>query len=165
MGRFENKIDKIISDFEKLTRNVRVDILSAEYVSNIELNFGTKIKIKNLGSVSNKNNRTVVIQIWDLSSIKKIVKELDSKNLGLSITCSGNQIFLIAPPLSEERRMEIVSKFKEDLEDYKVRIRNVRRDVIKTNPELKNKIQDYVDSSICKLQEYYNLKQEIIIKG
>lgn len=162
MSGFENKIDKIVSDFEKLSRNIRVDILSSEYVSNIELCLGSNIKIKSLGSVSNKDNRTVMIQIWDITSTKKIVKELDSKNLGLSITCSSNQIFLVAPPLSEERRKEIVSKFKEDLEDYKVRIRNVRRDIIKTNPELKNKVQDYVDTSIGRLQELFNLKQEII---
>lgn len=165
MSRFENNIDKIVSDFKALSRNIRVDILSAEYISNIELNLGSKVKIKSLGSVSNKDNRTVLIQIWDITSIKKIVKELDSKNLGLSITCSGNQIFLISPPLSEERRKEIVSKFKEDLEVYKVRIRNVRRDVIKTNPELKNKVQDYVDTSINRLQELYDSKRETIIKG
>ena len=165
MSRFENKIDKIVSDFKELSRNIRVDILSSEYVSNIELNLGSKVKIKSLGSVSNKDNRTVLIQIWDITSIKKIVKELDSKNLGLSITCSGNQIFLIYPPLSEERRKEIVSKFKEDLEDYKVRIRNARRDVIKTNPELKNKVQDYVDISIGGLQKLYDSKRETIIKG
>lgn len=165
MSRFENKIDKIVSDFEELSRNIRVDILSAEFVSNIELNLGSKVKIKSLGSVSNKDNRTVLVQIWDISSTKKILKELESKNLGLSITCSDNQIFLIAPPLSEERRKEIVSKFKEDLEDYKVRIRNVRRDVIKTKPELKNKVQNYVDTSIGRLQELYDSKQETIIKG
>ena len=163
MARFENKIDYIVSDFEDLSKNIRVDILSSEYISNLEIYLDSKVKIKHLGSCSNQDSRTVVIQIWDPKSIKKILKELESKNLGLSISCSGNQIFLTAPPLSLEIRKEIISSFKKDLEDYKVRIRNVRREVIKSNPELKNKVQEYVDSSICKLQNIFNLKQDIIL--
>lgn len=159
--KFEKRMDLVVSEFLEYSKTIRTDILSAEYISKLEIELESKTKIGHIASCSNKDSKTVLISLWD-GSTKKVIKELESKNLGFNISGSENQIIVSSPPLSLERRNEIVDNLKTSLEEYKIKVRNIRRDIIKSNPELKKKAQSHTDESILKLHEVFRLKQDTI---
>lgn len=98
-----------------------VDSLKVEY-------YGSFTPIKQMGSVSCPEPQQIVIKPYDTSSLSAIVKAIQASDLGLSPNSDGRLIRLNVPPLSTERRKQLVGRAKELAEEARVSIRNVRRD-------------------------------------
>jgi ribosome recycling factor len=98
--------------------------------------YGTPTPLMNMASISVPEPRTLTIKPFDASSIKDIEKAIRTSDLGLNPNSDGKVIHLNLPPLNEERRRELVKHMNHRLEEARIAVRNIRRD-------LHNDIRDY----------------------
>ena len=98
-----------------------LDRITVEY-------YGQPSPINQVGTVSSPDPRTLVIQPWDGSLLKAIEKAIQTSDLGINPQNDGKVIRLTFPPLTEDKRREIVKDVKKLAEDCKVAIRSIRRD-------------------------------------
>ncbi|KXK16046.1 MAG: ribosome recycling factor [Chloroflexi bacterium OLB14] len=106
-----------------------VEKLSVEY-------YGTPTPLMNMASISVPEPRSLMIKPFDASSIKDIEKAIRTSDLGLNPNTDGKVIHLNLPPLTEERRKDLVKQMHHRLEDSRIAVRNIRRD-------LHNELRDY----------------------
>lgn len=108
---------------------VRTGRASAALVDGIKvLYYGTPTPLQQLASISVPEPRLIVIQPWDASSVKEIEKAVLSSDLGLQPTVDGKLIRISIPPLSKERRENMVKVVKKMSEEAKIILRNTRRE-------------------------------------
>ena len=86
--------------------------------------------VQQVGSISSPEPRLLVIQPWDASVLKEIEKAINASDIGIAPQNDGKVIRLNFPPLTEERRKELVKTVKKYTEEAKVQIRNARRDAM-----------------------------------
>lgn len=98
--------------------------------------FGAPTPLMNMASISVPEPRTLTIKPFDAGSIKEIEKAIRTSDLGLNPNSDGKVIHLNLPPLNEERRRELVKHMNHRLEEARIAVRNIRRD-------LHNDIRDY----------------------
>ena len=104
--------------------NARVlDRISVEY-------YGVDTPIGQVGTIASPDARTLVIQPWDGSLLKKSEKAIQTSDLGINPQNDGRVIRLVFPQLTEERRRELTKQVKKYGEDAKVAVRNIRRDAM-----------------------------------
>jgi len=96
--------------------------------------YGTPTPIRQIATLSTPDPRLVVMQPWDVKAIPEIEKAISASGIGLTPTNDGKLIRISVPPLTEERRKELVKLIKKMGEETKVAIRNIRREV---NEEIK----------------------------
>lgn len=101
--------------------------------------YGSPMPLAQVASISAPQPRMLVVQPWDKQLVQPIVKAIQKADLGLNPSDEGGLIRIPIPPLTEERRAELVKKTKKLGEDVKVAIRNVRRDA---NEEIKRLQKD-----------------------
>ena len=108
---------------------IRTGKASGALVENIQVEYyGSMSRIRDIAGISTPDARTIAIQPWDKSALRSIEKAIIDSNLGISPLNDGRIIRLPVPPLTEERRTQLVKQVKARAEDAKVQIRNVRRD-------------------------------------
>jgi ribosome recycling factor len=119
-------IDALKNEFKK----VRTGRASLALFEGIRVNYyGTQTPLNQLASLSIPESRLVIIQPWDQTVIGEIEKEILKSELGLTPMNDGKLIRIAIPPLTEERRKELVKIVRKMAEEHKVSIRNIRRDV------------------------------------
>ena len=121
----EKTLDVLASDFAA----VRAGRANAQVLDRITVEYyGQPSPINQVGTVSSPDPRTLVIQPWDGSLLKAIEKAIQTSDLGINPQNDGKVIRLTFPPLTEDKRREIVKDVKKLAEDCKVAIRSIRRD-------------------------------------
>ncbi len=88
--------------------------------------FGQRMPLKQVGSISINPPREILISIWDKQAVSIVVKAIESSNLNVSANTDGNLIRINLPPLSAERRQELVKVVKKESEETKIKIRHLR---------------------------------------
>jgi ribosome recycling factor len=140
--------------------------------------YGTPTPVNQLAAVSVTEARTLTIQPWDASVLRQIEKAIQVSDIGINPQNDGKTIRLIFPPLTEERRKDIVKDVMKIAEDSKVQVRNARRDVIDklkamkksgelTEDDLKQgekKTQDLTDKYIKEIEKISAAKQKEILE-
>ncbi|MCL5292481.1 MAG: ribosome recycling factor [Actinobacteria bacterium] len=129
LSESESKMIKAIEALKKEFSGVRTGRASAGIFDHIKVDYyGTKTPLKQMASLSIPEPQLVVIQPWDKGAIGAIEKAILQSDLGLNPSNDGNVIRVPFPPLSEERRREIVKVAHKIGEDGKVAVRNVRHE-------------------------------------
>ncbi len=100
--------------------------------------FGTLMPLNQLGTVSAPEPRLLTIQPWDKNALSAIEKAILKSDLGLTPSNDGNLIRLAIPPLTEDRRKDMIKQVSKRIEDGRVAVRNVRRDGIDQVKKLVN---------------------------
>ena len=122
------RMDQIIEGTRKECSQVRTGRASIALVDGINVDaYGGKSPIRQLANVSIPDAKTIVVQAWDKSLLKNIERAILTSELGITPNNDGNVIRLVMPPLSEERRRELVKQVKRLGEEGKVSLRNLRR--------------------------------------
>ncbi len=129
-------VDHLKREFTSL-RTGRASVALLDHIS-IDY-YGTPTPLKQIANLAVPESRLITIQPWDTSKIKDIEKAIISSELGLTPSNDGKLIRLPIPPLSEERRKDLVKLCKKYGEETKVQIRGFRRD---GNEELKKRQKD-----------------------
>lgn len=102
--------------------------------------YGNEVPLSQVANVTVSDSRTLAVTPWEKNMVAVVDKAIRSSDLGLNPTVSGNIIRVPLPPLTEERRRDLVKVVRHEGEGAKVAVRNVRRDA---NQELKTQLKDH----------------------
>ncbi|MCL1980425.1 MAG: ribosome recycling factor [Proteobacteria bacterium] len=148
--------EKMASSIDALKRElvkIRTGRASLSLLDGIKVNaYGSQMPLDQVGTLTIPENNMIAIKPWDPQLLPAIDKAILASSLGLTPQSDGNVVRLMIPPLTGERRKELVKQVKKIGEEYKVAIRNVRRD---TNESLKKLKKDKAisEDEMFKLQE------------
>jgi ribosome recycling factor len=140
--------------------------------------YGAKVPLKQVANVSVPDSKLITVQPWEKPLVGEIVKAIQTSNLGLNPQSDGTFIRIPLPPLTEERRKELVKTVKHMVEEAKVAIRNVRRDAIEKLKKLEKdhaiteddlhrnqkEIQDLTDKSTEEIEKVLAAKEKEILE-
>lgn len=125
----DERMNKAIAALEREFSGLRTGRAHAGLIDNVKVDYyGTPTPINQVGSVAVPDSRTITIQPWDRNAFGLIEKAIMQSDLGLNPVNDGKIIRISIPPLTEERRKDLVKIAKKYTEDCKVAIRNIRRD-------------------------------------
>ena len=128
-NKLQQQMDKTIEALKYEFSTIRAGRANAQMLDKIRVDYyGTPTPINQVGSISVPEPRTLMINPWDKSAMKEIEKAIRNSDLGLNPTNDGDVIRINVPALTEERRKELCKQAKKAAEEFKVRIRNERRD-------------------------------------
>ena len=128
-NKLQQQMDKTIEALKYEFSTIRAGRANAQMLDKIRVDYyGTPTPINQVGSISVPEPRTLMISAWDKSAMKEIEKAIRNSDLGLNPTNDGEVIRINVPALTEERRKELCKQAKKASEEFKVRIRNERRD-------------------------------------
>ena len=153
----EDKMENTISSLETRFTNVRAGRANPNMLDGVSVEYyGTPTPLKQLANISIPEARQLMIKPFDKSILGGIEKAIFEANLGITPNNNGECIFLVIPPLTEERRKELVKQVKQMAEEAKIALRNIRQDA---NTGIKNlKLPEDVE------KEGNNEVQELINK-
>ncbi len=127
----EQRMDKSLNSVGREFATVRAGRANTSILDRITVDYyGVPTPIQQIASVSVPEGRVLQIQPWDTSTLKLIEKAIQVSDIGINPNNDGRVIRLIFPPLTEERRKELVKEVKKMAEDGKVAVRSIRRDAI-----------------------------------
>lgn len=141
----EEKMQKSIDSLEREYKSIRAGRANASVLDRVSVDYyGVPTPVQQVAAVSIPEPRTLIIQPWDGSILKEIEKAILTSEIGINPQNDGKVIRLNFPPLTEERRKDIVKDVKKKAEESKVAIRNIRRDALDKLKALKkdNKITE-----------------------
>ncbi len=125
----KRRMQQTLEAFQKQLGTVRTGRASPAILTPIKVDYyGSKLPINQLATISVPEPRLITITPWDKSSLEAIEKAIMTSDVGLSPSSDGNVIRLVLPPLTEERREELVKLVQKMAEESRVQIRNIRRE-------------------------------------
>jgi ribosome recycling factor len=130
----DQQMTKAVDFFKQELRGVRTGQASTGLVDGLRVDvesYGSTMTLKELGNVAVAEGNVIVIKPYDPSTLKDIQKAIDKSDLGINPQNDGKMIRLPVPPLSGERREQLVNHVKQLAEQQKVAVRNLRRDANK----------------------------------
>ena len=152
---FEKKMKKTCEALEAQFATIRAGRANAAVLDQITVDYyGSPTPINPVASIATPDARSLLIQPWDGSVLKGIEKAILTSDLGIHPQNDGRMIRLVFPPLTEERRMELVKQTKKYGEEAKVAVRNIRRDAIE-------KFKKQQKASEITEDDYKNVEKDI----
>jgi ribosome recycling factor len=128
-GDLKRRMDTAVATFQASLASTRTGRASAHMLDQIKVDYyGTMTPINQMAQVSTPEAQSILIQPWDPSIIKEIEKAIQSSDLGFNPLSDGKIIRVPVPPMTEERRRDVVKHLNKVLEEHRTAIRNVRRD-------------------------------------
>lgn len=124
-------MQKAVEHLEEELLNVRAGKASTNVLNGIMIDyFGSQVPIAGAASVTVPDAKTILIQPWDKNMLRPLEKAIIDSNIGLTPSNNGEQIRLSIPPLTEERRRDLVKQVRNDAETARISLRNARRDAV-----------------------------------
>lgn len=176
---FTRKMDRTLEILQEDFGAVRAGRANARVLDRITVEYyGVDTPIGQVGTISSPDARTLMIQPWDSSLLKKVEKAIQTSDLGINPQNDGRVVRLVFPQLTEERRRELTKQVKKYGEDAKVAVRNVRRDAMDFIKNLKKKseiteddqkkaekdLQELTDKYIKKVDEACAVKEKELME-
>lgn len=173
----KDNMNKAVDHVELELQKIRAGKASPQMLDGIVVDYyGTPTPLSQVANVNTPDARTIVVQPWEKSLISAIEKAITDANLGINPQNDGIVVRLNVPPLTEERRKDLVKKVKAEGEAGKIAIRNIRKDV---NEKIKKaqkdgvsedeakvgeaEVQKLTDSYILKVDKHIDLKDKDIM--
>ncbi len=175
----EEKMEKALEMLTNEAKGLRTGRASPVLVEHLRVEaYGSLLPIKQVASITTPDARLLVIKPFDASILKDVEKAIQKSELGINPSNDGKLIRLAIPPLSEERRKQMVGTLKEMTEKCKVALRNVRRDANKDadtaeddgtltedqHRQLKDDIQELIKTYEKKVEEFLEKKSAEILQ-
>ena len=127
----KDKMDKAIIALEDKFASVRAGRANPSMLDEVFVDYyGTKTPLKQLATIFVPEARQISVKPFDKSLLGKIEKAIFEANLGVTPNNNGESVFITIPPLTEERRKELVKQVKEYAEEGRISIRNIRKEII-----------------------------------
>jgi ribosome recycling factor len=174
-----DRMAKSIASLKSDLQRVRTGRASSSLLDGIKVDYyGTPTALSQMATVSVPESRMITIQPWDATVIKDIEKAILKSDLGLTPSNDGKMIRINIPPLSEQRRKDLVKMVNKTCEEYKVALRNIRRDANELIKGFKkdgdvseddafkaqDKVQKITDEHIQRVDEIYKAKEKEILE-
>ncbi|MBR4849489.1 MAG: ribosome recycling factor [Alistipes sp.] len=125
------RMQKAVDFLEESLANIRAGKASVNVLNGVFVDYyGSQTPVSGVASVTVPDAKTILIQPWDKNMIRPIEKAIIDSNIGLTPSNNGESIRLSMPPLTEERRKELVKQSKAEAENARISLRNARRDAV-----------------------------------
>lgn len=175
----KSRMDKTIDMLKQEFAGIRAGRASGALLDGITVEaYGAMSPISQVGTISTPDARLITVQIWDKGLVKAVEKAIQSSDLGLNPMSDGQLIRIPMPPLSEERRKELVKVASRFAENSKIAIRNIRRDGMDSLKRMESEghisedeqkrhedeIQKFTDSSVKQIEELLSHKEKDILQ-
>lgn len=155
-------LQKVVDRFSADIKNIRGGIVSPQLLESITANsYGVIMPLKSIASISNQDQRTLVLQVWDKKNVEPIDKALTMANLGAAPNVDGTIIRLSFPSMTEEQRLSTAKMAKETKDKSIIALRNIRHDYINTkkrllkeNNQTMEDLKSYENSLTDKIAQY-----------
>ncbi len=159
-----DKMEKSVETFKNELSKVRTGRASISLLDGISVDaYGSPMPMNQVATMTIPESRMIAIQPWDPQMVPAIEKAIMASNLGLAPANDGKVIRLTIPQLTEERRKELVKQVRKVAEEFRVAIRNVRRDAIDTLKKQK-KDKDISEDDLFKLQDDAQKETDTYVK-
>ena len=171
----EEQMQESISRLEMVLSKIRAGKASPQMLSAVKVDYyGATTPLSQIANINTPDSQTLSVQPWEKDKLQDIEKAIMVANLGFNPMNNGESILINIPPLTEERRKELVKIAKSEIEIAKVSVRNARKDAnneikkssdfsddLKKNSELD--IQEITDNNIKKVDQIFEKKQQEIM--
>lgn len=128
-AQLRTRMDKAVLDFQTNLGSIRTGRASIHMLDQVRIDYyGTPTPLNQVGQITTPDPNLIVIQPWDASLIVEIEKALRTSDLGFNPNNDGKLVRVPVPPMTEERRREVVKHLGRVLEDHRTAVRNIRRD-------------------------------------
>lgn len=179
VSKARSAMDKAIESLKKDFTKVRTGRASVSLLDDVRVDYyGTPTPLSQLGTLAIPEPRLITIQPWEKKLLPEIEKAIFKADLGLTPSSDGQLIRMAIPPLTEDRRKEMVKMLKRMVEDTKVAVRNVRRDANDAIKKLakdkeiseddakrvEKEIQDLTDKFVAKADEVVAVKEKEVME-
>ena len=166
MGKYpeiEEKMNKRVEGFHNELKTIRAGRANASVLDKVAIDYyGSMTPIAQVGSISSPEPRMLVIQPWDMTVLKEIEKAILKSDIGIAPQNDGKVIRLNFPPLTEDRRKELVKTVKKYSEEAKIQVRNVRRDALEDYKAMKKKSEITEDDFKNAEKDIQNLTDKFV---
>lgn len=174
----KSKMEKTIEVFKHELARMRTGRASVSLFDGIKVDYyGSMLPLNQVASLTVPEPRLITVQPWDTNALANIERAILKSELGLTPANDGKIIRIAIPPLTEERRKEIVKLVKKITEEYRVILRNIRRDANEELKDLKKEkvisedesfavqeeVQKITDNYIKKAEQLYAEKEKEIL--
>lgn len=149
----EEDMKKAVNYFKNEIAGLRTGRASTSLVEELKVEYyGSKIPLKQLGSISVSDVNQLTIQLWDVNAVSSVEKAI-MESLNLTPQTQGNVVRITLPPLTEERRKELVRMLHKMAEEARVAVRNIRRDAKEMLEDLEGVSEDEIKRALERLQK------------
>jgi ribosome recycling factor len=174
---FKESNQKTLNHLENELTKIRAGKASPAMLGGVMVEYyGSMTPLQQVANVNTTDARTIIVQRWEKQMLNDIARGIIHSNLGLNPQNNGDQLIISVPPLTEERRRDLVKKAKAEAEQAKVGIRNNRKDALDMIKDLKNdglsedavkvaeeEVQKITNSYIKKVDDLIELKEKDIM--
>lgn len=175
----KTRMEKVLSDVQHTMATIRTGRASLNLLDNVKADYyGAPTPLNQLATLHVPEPQLITVQPWDISQIGNIEKAIRSSDLGLNPSNDGKLVRVPIPPLTEERRKELVKHLHNVAEDHRVALRNIRRDanehvkkllkdkLISEDDERRalDEVQKMTDGHIQKLDQAAKVKEKEIVE-
>ncbi|MFN3554422.1 MAG: ribosome recycling factor [Bacteroidales bacterium] len=173
----EEKMENAIKHLERELVKIRAGKANPQMLDSVRVDYyGTMTPLAQISNINTPDPRSIVIQPWEKNMLGPIEKAIMAANLGFNPQNDGTLIRVVVPPLTEERRRDLVKKSKAEAETCKVSIRNARREAIDAGKKLEKEgvpedevkrlesdIQELTNTYIQKVDKLLEAKEKDIM--
>jgi|SRR5882724_11147560 len=178
-AQLKTRMDKAVEDFRKALAAVRTGRASVHMLDSVSIDYyGSQMPLNQIAQVHAPEPQLITVQPFDASSLGAIEKSIRGAELGLNPMNDGKLIRVPVPPLTQERRQEMVKHLHKVLEEHRTAVRNIRRDgndAIKKSLKDKkisedeekralDEIQKLTDGEIKKMEEMSKAKEKEVLE-
>jgi len=171
-------MDKTIASFKQELLKIRTGRAHPSLLDHITVDYyGTQTPVTKAANVTVEDARTLVVTAWDKSMVSAIERAILESDLGLNPNTAGTVMRIPLPPLTEQRRRDLVKVIKGEAEQAKVAVRNIRRDAMSDLKDLlkekeiaedeerrgQDEVQKLTDAHIKKIDEAFAAKEQEIM--
>jgi ribosome recycling factor len=159
LAQARTRMEKAVEDFRKELSGVRTGRANVSVLDHVRVDYhGTPMPINQLGTLNVPDPMTIVISPWDPGAVPAIDKAIRTSDLGLNPTNDGKVVRVPIPPLTEDRRKELVKHMHKVLENHRTAVRNIRRDIKEAVEKLEKEKKISEDLSAAKEKEVLEMK-------
>jgi len=174
---FKNSNNRSISHLEAELTKIRAGKATPSMLSSVMVDYyGSPTPIQQVANITTMDARTITVQPWEKAMLNEIAKGIINSNLGFAPQNNGEVLIISVPPLTEERRRDLVKRAKAEAEHAKVGVRNNRKDALDMVKDLKTEglsedmskdaeteIQNITNGFVKKVDELVELKEKDIM--
>ncbi len=175
----QSRMGKAIDALKRELNSVRTGRATPSLIENLSVEYyGTPTPLSQLATITAPEARSLTVQPWDKQALREIEKSIQKSELGLNPSNDGSLIRIPIPPLSQERRREMVKVLKQKAENGKLAVRNIRRDAIEQlrsmeknkdlsqdeNRRAQDTLQKYTDQHIANIDQLSSSKESEIMQ-
>lgn len=175
----EDKMQNAVQAARRELASIRTGRANPSLLDRITIDYyGTPTPLNQMASVSVPEARLLVVQPWDKSAVKEVEKAIMSSDLGLTPNSDGTVIRIQIPQLTEERRRDLARVARQEAEDKRVAVRNVRRDANEALKQLERdgaisedeerraqaQVQELTDQYVAEIDEMLAAKEQEILE-